>query len=1116
MLGRVWMDNSQNKASGSNFSKISLIAFLFGFLSIAFSLFLGNSTFNSSLDEFEQQYREFYLREAKILMEAAQISKSTNDKNILNEIQTIWEASGEKPADEYICIVDKNSNLIMHTAHPNTIGNYAGSNPIFGNNDIAETCLADLVKSKRDYVGDYTSSSGQNQLAAFASLPGKSWVVGVHRSKEELIKDIEKGMKISKIGFYLVCGILMPLSWVLIFLTFRFGERKRKVAEKALLKSEMISHALLNASTESAFLMETDGNFVIVNDVAAKRLGKKKDELIGKCAYDFLPPQVAQSRRNYIEELIQTGEPTRFIDERSGVVIDNSAYPLFDSQGKVNRVAVFARDITKEKESIEKLRQSEERFRGMFENAPLSYQSLDSNGDFLEVNKTFLKVLGYERNEVIGRNFSEFLHPDWREHFKNNFPILKSIGEVLGVEFELMKKDGSTILVLLNGTISKDRDGNFKQTHCVFEDISERHKAAERLKESEEKYRKVFENLVVGIFQSTPSGSFIEVNPALANILGYDSPHEFIAKNKDIEIQFYEKPGLRKKYLNMLKEKGKVDGFEFEAKCKDGTTKWLSESTHVYFDENGNALKFEGIIIDITERKLSENEINKQKRLFETMFNTIPDGVIITNTKREIQLANKGMKTTFGYDPKELIGKESKFLYATQDKFKETGENVFGKDAKKPGNLFITRYKDKNRREFSGETFGAKLYDEDNQWIGNLGIMRDITERERAEMRVQQAQKMESIGNLAGGIAHDFNNILFPIIGYAEMLIDDLPLNSPERENAEGIMTAGKRGSELVKQILAFSRQNEHKMIPVRVQQVLKEVVKLSRSSIPTNIEINHHLQQDCGLVLADSTQLHQIGMNLITNAYHAVEEKSGKIEVQVKDISFEKDELTGGLLRAGKYVQLSVSDNGCGISQVVMDKIFEPYFTTKKKGKGTGLGLSVVYGIVKEHKGDIKVFSEVGKGTTIKVNLPVIAVSGATESSSEQIPVGRGTERILLVDDEVPIASLMKQMLERLGYSVSIRTSSVDALEAFKAKSNAFDLVITDMSMPHMTGDQLASEILSVRPDIPIIICTGFSERVNEDMAKSMGIKGFLMKPVIKSALAQEVRKVLDDAGKI
>jgi signal transduction histidine kinase/CheY-like chemotaxis protein len=394
--------------------------------------------------------------------------------------------------------------------------------------------------------------------------------------------------------------------------------------------------------------------------------------------------------------------------------------------------------------------------------------------------------------------------------------------------------------------------------------------------------------------------------------------------------------------------------------------------------------------------------------------------------------------------------------------------------------------------------------------VSQLSIFRNITPLKKMETRVQQAQKMESIGNLAGGIAHDFNNILFPIIGLSEMLIEDLPKNSPENENVKEILKAGQRGSELVKQILAFSRQNEHTMTPVRVQFVMKEVLKLIRASIPMNIEINQQLQSDCGLVLADSTQIHQIGMNLITNAYHAVEGAGGKIEVQVREIML-PPESKDSSLPPGQYAMLSVSDNGVGIAPANKDKIFEPYFTTKGPGKGTGLGLSVVYGIVKEHRGEIKVYSEVGKGTTFNIYIPLMAKSDIVELSSEKVAVERGSEHILLVDDEEAISNLEKQILERLGYTVSERTSSFEALEAFRANPDRYDLVISDMSMPNMTGDALAREMLSIRPGIPIIICTGFSERVNEDLATGMGIKGFLMKPITISALANEVRRVLD-----
>lgn len=387
-------------------------------------------------------------------------------------------------------------------------------------------------------------------------------------------------------------------------------------------------------------------------------------------------------------------------------------------------------------------------------------------------------------------------------------------------------------------------------------------------------------------------------------------------------------------------------------------------------------------------------------------------------------------------------------------------------------------------------------------------------ERIALEERIQQAQKMESIGNLAGGIAHDFNNILFPILGMSELLLEDLPSGSVEYENVREIYEAGKRGSELVQQILAFSRQSEHKVIPVRVQSVLKEVLKLTRSTIPSNIEINREIQSDCGLVLADPTQLHQVGMNLITNAFHAVEEKNGKIFVELKEVMLSADDLVNTTLKPGKYALLSVADNGTGMPSDVMDKLFEPYFTTKEQGKGTGLGLAVVYGILKTHKGDIKVYSKVGEGSVFKIYLPLMKKKAEPVFADPLPELATGDERILLVDDEESVVRLEKQMLQRLGYRVTEVTSSIDAVRAFNATPDAFDLVFSDMTMPNITGDELARKLRAVRADIPIIICTGFSERINQEKADALGVNGVLMKPVVMYDLAKKVRKVLDDSG--
>ena len=374
---------------------------------------------------------------------------------------------------------------------------------------------------------------------------------------------------------------------------------------------------------------------------------------------------------------------------------------------------------------------------------------------------------------------------------------------------------------------------------------------------------------------------------------------------------------------------------------------------------------------------------------------------------------------------------------------------------------------------------------------------------------------MESIGNLAGGIAHDFNNILFPITGMSELLLEDLPMGSPEWENVREIFKAGKRGSDLVTQILTFSRQSEHKMIPTRIQSVLKEVIKLSRATIPSNIEICQDIQQDCGMVMADPSQIHQIGMNIITNAFHAIGNNGGKISVRLRQEVLGTPKPLDTNLRPGLYAVLSISDTGHGMSEELIGKIFDPYFTTKEQGKGTGLGLAVVYGIVKEHKGKIKVYSETGKGTTFDIYLPLMEKADRTESLTKTEDRQGGNERILLVDDEESIVRLEAQILTRLGYNVTFRVASHKALETFRDAPDGFDLVITDMTMPEMTGDQLAMEILSIKPDTPIIICTGFSERISKDQAGNMGVKGFLMKPVLKSDMARMVRKVLDESNK-
>jgi len=395
-------------------------------------------------------------------------------------------------------------------------------------------------------------------------------------------------------------------------------------------------------------------------------------------------------------------------------------------------------------------------------------------------------------------------------------------------------------------------------------------------------------------------------------------------------------------------------------------------------------------------------------------------------------------------------------------------------------------------------------------------LERQVEERTQAlaesERQMQQVLKLQAIGTLAGGIAHDFNNILFPIIGYTEITMDDVPADSPSRRNLEEILKAANRARELVQQILTFSRQNGRERKPIRVQAIVGEALRLLRASIPKTIDIRCDLDEDCNAIMGDPTQIHQVIMNLCTNAYQAMQETGGTLEIRLEQtqIGYEETVKRAGI-KMGPHLLLTVRDEGVGMEPAVMDRIFEPYYTTKEPGKGTGLGLSVIHGIVKNHGGFITVESTAGKGSVFHVHLPTLDdVEADIEKTASGAKSG-DNERILLLDDEPQIVAMEKQLLEKLGYRVTARTSSVEALETFARQPDQFDLVITDMTMPNMTGDQLARSIWDIRPGVPVILCTGYNEMMSEDKALAMGICKFILKPIEKDELALAIRSALN-----
>ncbi|MCD4737056.1 MAG: PAS domain S-box protein, partial [Bacteroidales bacterium] len=540
--------------------------------------------------------------------------------------------------------------------------------------------------------------------------------------------------------------------------------------------------------------------------------------------------------------------------------------------------------------------------------------------------------------------------------------------------------------------------------------------------------------------------------------------------------------------------------FEMVHISKSGNKIPVEISSSVFENKGENYVL--SIVRDITERKKEEERYKK------TIESSI-DGFWITDTKGDFIEVNEAYCNMIGYSRDELLNMsimdvevidQPEEIKKRIEKIIKTGSDIFeSKHRHKKGNII--------------EVEVSIIYTQDSDGMFFV-FLRDITERKQLESRVQQSQKMESIGTLAGGIAHDFNNILFPIVGHTEMLIEDIPDDSPFRVSLDQIYTGALRASDLVKQILTFSRQESGDLKLMKMQMIIKEALKLIRSTIPTTIEIKQNLDPNCGVIKADPTQIHQIVMNLSTNAYHAMEETGGELVVSLKEIKLDVHDVINLDITPGIYACLSVTDTGIGMKKELTQKIFDPFFTTKEKGKGTGMGLSVVHGIVISMNGAIQVLSEPpGKGTEFNVYLPVVnSASEKQEIHQMKEPIRGGMEQILLIDDEDAIITMEKLMLERLGYQVTSRTSSIEALESFRDSPDKFNLVITDMAMPNMPGDKLAAELIRIRPDIPILLCTGFSETMSEEDAASLGIKGFLLKPIVMKDLSHKIREVLDN----
>ncbi len=686
------------------------------------------------------------------------------------------------------------------------------------------------------------------------------------------------------------------------------------------------------------------------------------------------------------------------------------------------------------------------------------------------------------------------------------------------------------------------------------------------LEKSEAKYRHLFENSPLGIFRTTLGGKVLALNAEMARIFGSDTAEEVIREFSDLSRRFHVDPERRREFVTLLRKSGSVQHFESEIQQKGGGRLWVSLNAKLTTGDGANGQSGEQIVdgfaIDITERKRAEEEIQRNEDRLRRLVNilqypaeTIQDFLDYV-LDQALQLTESAIGYIYHYheERQELVlNSWSKDVLPacavlnpqTCSALDATG--LWGEAVRQRRPLVINDFQAahplkkgypeghlrlqnfvtipifKGERIVSVVGLANKATDYEESDILQISFLMDAawkvidnmrSEEEKQKLAAQllQAQKMEAIGTLAGGIAHDFNNILGAILGYAEIAGDSIPPESVAVGYLDKVMEASYRAAGLVKQILAFSRQADTVQAPLQPALIIKEAIKILRPSLPSTISIKQQVATATKAIFADPTQVHQILMNLCTNAFHAMEVTGGTLEIALQDCELSTEDVRNHPgVEPGGFVMLSVGDTGTGIPFKIQEKIFDPYFTTKEVGKGTGMGLAIVHGIVSKYGGFITCESTTGKGTVFRIFFPAVE----SEDSMVTNPVktiAHGREHILFVDDEQLLVELGTVMLNRLGYEVTARTSSLEALSTFQSYPERFDAVITDQTMPNMTGMDLARRILKIRPEIPIILCTGFSNLVNEKQAKECGIKGFAMKPLTKKEVAAILRTVLDN----
>jgi PAS domain S-box-containing protein len=646
-------------------------------------------------------------------------------------------------------------------------------------------------------------------------------------------------------------------------------------------------------------------------------------------------------------------------------------------------------------------------------------------------------------------------------------------------------------------------------------------KKMQDLEQKEERLNMALEASRDGLWDWNIQTGEVYFSPRYYTMLGYE-PNE-LPQTYDTWAGLLhpdDREAAEKSILDHIEKEFSPFEQEFRMKTRSGKWKWILGRGKVFsVDEKGRPVRIVGTHTDISRLKAVIRQARETRERYRNIIEVSPVGIAVHAGGKVVFSNRAGADILGALSPDDLTGKPIHEIIHP-DNLDAAKARIQRMMAGEPG---LYPVEDRYVR-LDGTPIDVMVMATAISFQGAPAVqvvVQDITEKKRtekelqqAETRLRQAQKLEAIGSLAGGIAHDFNNILSAVIGYSQLAMDRLPKDSPAQKDLAQVYKGGERAKELVMQILAFSRQKGQQAAPIQIGPIIKEVLKFLKSTLPSSITIRQEVMPDAGHILADPTQIHQVLMNLCTNAAHAMDQTGGALTVKLSGITLDQYAAeTDPDLSPGKYLKLTVGDTGHGIAPDILPKIFDPYFTTKKRGQGTGLGLATVHGIIKSCNGSIAVSSTPGQGTIFHLYFPVIDTP-AESAPEKPVPpsAAKSDTCILFVDDEPAIADLGRQLLAHLGYTADTRTDPIEALALVTSSPDRFALVITDLTMPGMKGDQLASELMKIRPDLPVILCSGFSRDMTKAAAESAGIKAFVPKPILKDNLAAVIRQVLGD----